>query len=59
MIPPKGKDFLHYIEHILEREKNWVSVIHFVFLSLYFIGAAPVMLYSLCLTSIILDLVET
>eukprot|EP00268_Persea_americana_P019579 TRINITY_DN2005_c0_g2_i1.p1 TRINITY_DN2005_c0_g2~~TRINITY_DN2005_c0_g2_i1.p1 ORF type:complete len:653 (-),score=181.81 TRINITY_DN2005_c0_g2_i1:312-2270(-) len=24
MIPPKGKDFLHYIEHILEREKNWI-----------------------------------
>ncbi|OMO89731.1 THO complex, subunit THOC1 [Corchorus olitorius] len=22
--PPKGKDFLHCIEHILEREKNWV-----------------------------------
>ncbi|XP_031399822.1 THO complex subunit 1 isoform X1 [Punica granatum] len=22
--PPKGKDFLHKIEHILEREKNWV-----------------------------------
>ncbi|KAH9752347.1 THO complex subunit 1 [Citrus sinensis] len=22
--PPKGKDFLHSIEHILEREKNWV-----------------------------------
>ncbi|KAK1261780.1 hypothetical protein QJS04_geneDACA019562 [Acorus gramineus] len=24
MIPPKGKEFLHSIEHILEREKNWV-----------------------------------
>ncbi|KAK4483569.1 hypothetical protein RD792_010768, partial [Penstemon davidsonii] len=24
MIPPKGKDFLHSIEHILERERNWV-----------------------------------
>ncbi|XVE68418.1 hypothetical protein DITRI_Ditri09bG0067000 [Diplodiscus trichospermus] len=24
MTPPKGKDFLHCIEHILEREKNWV-----------------------------------
>ncbi|GAB4832144.1 suppressor of the transcriptional defect of hpr1 by overexpression [Ancistrocladus abbreviatus] len=22
--PPKGKEFLHHIEHILEREKNWV-----------------------------------
>ncbi|XWS57045.1 hypothetical protein CRYUN_Cryun09bG0137800 [Craigia yunnanensis] len=22
--PPKGNDFLHSIEHILEREKNWV-----------------------------------
>lgn len=22
--PPKGKDFLHSIEHMLEREKNWV-----------------------------------
>ncbi|KAJ4973113.1 hypothetical protein NE237_006287 [Protea cynaroides] len=22
--PPKGKEFLHCIEHILEREKNWV-----------------------------------
>ncbi|CAK9133659.1 unnamed protein product [Ilex paraguariensis] len=22
--PPKGKDFLHSIEHILERERNWV-----------------------------------
>lgn len=25
-IPPKGKEFLHSIEHILEREKNWVSL---------------------------------
>ncbi|CAI0421550.1 unnamed protein product [Linum tenue] len=24
MTPPKGKDFLRKIEHILEREKNWV-----------------------------------
>lgn len=24
MTPPKGKEFLHNIEHILEREKNWV-----------------------------------
>lgn len=24
--PPKGKDFLHSIEHILEREKNWVCI---------------------------------
>ncbi|KDP40562.1 hypothetical protein JCGZ_24561 [Jatropha curcas] len=24
MTPPKGKDFLHMVEHILEREKNWV-----------------------------------
>lgn len=24
MIPPNGKEFLHSIEHILEREKNWV-----------------------------------
>lgn len=24
VIPPKGKDFLKSIEHILEREKNWV-----------------------------------
>ncbi|CAN1121209.1 THO complex subunit 1 [Linum perenne] len=24
MTPPKGKKFLHKIEHILEREKNWV-----------------------------------
>ncbi|KAL5721536.1 suppressor of the transcriptional defect of hpr1 by overexpression [Ranunculus cassubicifolius] len=24
MIPPNGKEFLHAIEHILEREKNWV-----------------------------------
>ncbi|PIA64155.1 hypothetical protein AQUCO_00201442v1 [Aquilegia coerulea] len=23
-IPPNGKEFLHSIEHILEREKNWV-----------------------------------
>lgn len=27
MTPPKGKEFLHKIEHILEREKNWVSVL--------------------------------
>lgn len=26
MTPPRGKDFLHSIEHILEREKNWVSI---------------------------------
>ncbi|XP_015581368.1 THO complex subunit 1 isoform X2 [Ricinus communis] len=24
MTPPKGKDFLQKIEHVLEREKNWV-----------------------------------
>ncbi|KAF9624058.1 hypothetical protein IFM89_007756 [Coptis chinensis] len=24
LIPPNGKDFLHSIEHILERERNWV-----------------------------------
>ncbi|GMN55569.1 hypothetical protein TIFTF001_024696 [Ficus carica] len=24
MTPPKGKDFLNKVEHILEREKNWV-----------------------------------
>ncbi|KAL7120356.1 hypothetical protein ACP275_02G117600 [Erythranthe tilingii] len=24
MMPPKGKEFLHSIEHILERERNWV-----------------------------------
>ncbi|PON58467.1 THO complex, subunit THOC [Parasponia andersonii] len=24
MTPPKGRDFLHKVEHILEREKNWV-----------------------------------
>lgn len=24
--PPKGKDFLHKVEHILEREKNWVRI---------------------------------
>ncbi|KAK9266296.1 hypothetical protein L1049_001818 [Liquidambar formosana] len=24
MTPPKGKDFLRQVEHILEREKNWV-----------------------------------
>ncbi|XP_068640128.1 THO complex subunit 1 [Aristolochia californica] len=23
-IPPRGKEFLHCVEHILEREKNWV-----------------------------------
>jgi THO complex subunit 1 len=25
IIPPKRKEFLESIEHILEREKNWVS----------------------------------
>ena len=24
MTPPKGEKFLHSIEHILERERNWV-----------------------------------
>lgn len=24
--PPKGKDFLHNVDHILERERNWVSL---------------------------------
>uniref|UniRef100_A0A6N2M8V8 Uncharacterized protein n=1 Tax=Salix viminalis TaxID=40686 RepID=A0A6N2M8V8_SALVM len=24
MTPPQGKDFLHMVEHILEREKNWL-----------------------------------
>jgi hypothetical protein len=27
LTPPKGKEFLHKIEHILEREKNWVSLL--------------------------------
>lgn len=27
MTPPKGKDFLQKIEHMLEREKNWVRII--------------------------------
>lgn len=27
LTPPKGKEFLHKIEHILEREKNWVSIL--------------------------------
>jgi hypothetical protein len=27
MIPPKGKEFLQSIEHILEREKNWVCIL--------------------------------
>lgn len=26
LTPPKGSEFLHKIEHILEREKNWVSI---------------------------------
>ncbi|KAK6162709.1 hypothetical protein DH2020_002550 [Rehmannia glutinosa] len=26
MTPPRGKEFLHSIEHILERERNWVIV---------------------------------
>jgi hypothetical protein len=26
MTPPKGKDFLHKVEHILERKKNWVRI---------------------------------
>lgn len=26
LTPPKGRTFLHKIEHILEREKNWVSM---------------------------------
>jgi hypothetical protein len=31
LTPPKGKEFLHKIEHILEREKNWVSIFqHFL-----------------------------
>lgn len=25
--PPKGKEFLRAVEHILEREKNWVCVL--------------------------------
>lgn len=27
LTPPKGRVFLHKIEHILEREKNWVSIL--------------------------------
>jgi len=31
IIPPKGKEFLKSIEHILEREKNWVCfLLHMV-----------------------------
>lgn len=26
IIPPKGKEFLQSVEHILEREKNWVNI---------------------------------
>lgn len=32
--PPRGIDFLHKIDHILEREKNWVSVLLNLSLSL-------------------------
>lgn len=28
MTPPKGKDFLNKVEHILEREKNWVRTFY-------------------------------
>lgn len=35
MTPPKGKDFLRKIEHVLEREKNWVSVLFNLFLCVY------------------------
>lgn len=35
LTPPKGRTFLHKIEHILEREKNWVSTLkNFFFVSL-------------------------
>jgi hypothetical protein len=49
MTPPKGKDFLHKIEHILEREKNWVSVlslyIHiYVYVCIYICVCARVFL---------------
>ena len=27
MTPPKGKDFLRKIDHVLEREKNWVRTL--------------------------------
>lgn len=31
--PPKGKEFLRAVEHILEREKNWVCVLLSLLLS--------------------------
>ena len=38
MTPPKGKDFLDKVEHILEREKNWVRMFlisHYLLLRLF------------------------
>ena len=35
LTPPKGTEFLHKIEHILEREKNWVSIFLKLFLPMF------------------------
>lgn len=35
LTPPKGREFLHKIEHILEREKNWVSIFLKFFLPMF------------------------
>jgi len=62
-IPPKGKEFLQSIEHILEREKNWVSTgVNFIcllFKEFTFSMEIGLLISWICLPGIFLGLVET
>lgn len=57
--PPRGKDFLHSIEHLLEREKNWVSLSSFMFHSHVFGIVRVVVTLYLFWTFLLLGMVET
>ena len=66
MTPPKGKDFLCKIDHIIEREKNWVSTLFSLSLSLslslsrYSLKIVMFAEYlNLCQISLVLGVVET
>ena len=62
MTPPKGKDFLCKIDHIIECEKNWVSTLFSLSLSLSRYSLKIVMFaeyLNLCQISLVLGVVET
>lgn len=54
MTPPKGNDFLNKIEHMLEREKNWVRMF---LISFFLCHTHPQTLYFMKLLMLSVDLI--